>query len=388
MKVRDSQFAKYFLTNEINLNQNVVNNILELDIEIVNGEPDNMVQDNRKLICSSPSSLTRFLFNIIYAPLSKIFNDDLIVQRDKLGLGLLYMCRNYVYSDSASNSIPSTVCPTIGPPVIISVDKIPVPRFIVREIVEPLIGKIGDIQVVYAPCKCTDACRIITDLSKFRKQYSFSASELRSEDLPILLCNTSVRNAAAELSHITVKCLEMTLGRDKANKLIRNMLLDEDARLIHDIITILKILRGDPEFVVDFLKYFESSIEMDEKDQEMSSKIQYETIQRDSYLDKHIKSAGDSYNPQVHKQWSQWSMLMGLIEKQLTPMRGSMWPTTENMRPFDDARRKMYVEKAKENNKNQLNYEELLEVARDTYDHNAVEPGKLIEFMLKDNRVW
>jgi len=69
-------------------------------------------------------------------------------------------------------------------------------------------------------------------------------------------------------------------------------------------------------------------------------------------------------------------------------MRGSMWPASENIKPHEDKHRRMIALKAKERNKNQLNFEELLETARDLYNHNATTPGKLIEVVLKDNRVW
>ena len=46
----------------------------------------------------------------------------------------------------------------------------------------------------------------------------------------------------------------------------------------------------------------------------------------------------------------------------------------------------MIAEREKEKT-SKLNYEELLEVARDMYSHKA-RPGMLIEEMLKDNRVW
>ena len=79
-------------------------------------------------------------------------------------------------------------------------------------------------------------------------------------------------------------------------------------------------------------------------------------------------------------------MMMGLIEKQLTPARGSMWPATYNLKQFDDRRKAMIAEREKTKG-SALNFEELLEVARDMYSHNA-KPGTLIENLLKDNRVW
>jgi len=120
-----------------------------------------------------------------------------------------------------------------------------------------------------------------------------------------------------------------------------------------------------------------------------SAVVQTSVIQTDNYLSQNIKvAAPPAQTSQINKQWSQWSMLMGLIEKQLEPMRGSMWPTTEMMKPHEDRFRLQIREKAKKKKKDHANYEDMLEVARDLYDHNAVEPGHLIEEMLKENRVW
>ncbi len=54
-------------------------------------------------------------------------------------------------------------------------------------------------------------------------------------------------------------------------------------------------------------------------------------------------------------------MMMGLIEKQLTPMRGSMWPASENIKPFEDHRRALMLEH-EEKKGSQLNFEEMLEI--------------------------
>jgi hypothetical protein len=129
-------------------------------------------------------------------------------------------------------------------------------------------------------------------------------------------------------------------------------------------------------------------LQLTDEEMNISSELKFKAVASDDYLNRHIKIAAEKHTPTVFKQWSQWSMLMGLIEKQLGPMRGSMWPATENLGPHENNFRALVQLKAKEKNKNQLNYEELLETARDLYDHNAVEPGKLIEIMLKDNRVW
>lgn len=78
---------------------------------------------------------------------------------------------------------------------------------------------------------------------------------------------------------------------------------------------------------------------------------------------------------------------MGSIEKQLAPMRGSMWPTSESVKPFEDKLRKMQAEEALAKGKKHLNFEEMLETWRKRYNHKSEIPAKkLIEEMLDSER--
>ncbi len=379
MKVRDLQFANYFLLNEIDLDENLVAKLLDYNIEVRDiGEPDAIVDKMGTIVCSSPSSLTRFLFNVLYTLLSRYIRSD--IHRDKLGLGLLHMCRDYVYSDQKPHEFS-------GPPVLINFNKIPIPSFIIRELIEPLVGKIRDHSIFYVSSKFTDVCRIETSHAKLSKHYGVPENSVASSDFPIVTCNTNVFNSAAINAHMTVKCLELSLGRDKSQRVLKNVLLNEDCGLIDNVLLVLNGLYGDPEFVIDFFKYLKSNVEMNEDEKSVSAELQYKSIQSHASLKNSIKLAADNVTPQVFRQWSQWSMLMGLIEKQLSPMRGSMWPATKNLKPFEDKHRHMVALKTQEKG-SQLNFEELLETSRDLYNKNSVEPGKLIEVMLRDNRVW
>ena len=127
---------------------------------------------------------------------------------------------------------------------------------------------------------------------------------------------------------------------------------------------------------------------MTDEERQASQQIQQEKILSDNYLNKHIKLAAEKQTPSIFRQWSQWSLMSGLIEKQLGPMRGSMWPTTENMRPYENHFKRMLIKKKKDKKNPHLNFEAMLEVSRDLYNHNAREPGQLIEHLLKEERVW
>ena len=233
-------------------------------------------------------------------------------------------------------------------------------------------------------CNFTDTCRIISSADELSKQYQGDGLVGNASKFPMILCNCNIHNSAAQLAHMTVKLLEINLGTDKTNRILRHILLDDSFSALGNLVLILKALRGEVDFVVEFLDLFQTNAMLSDEERATSQNLQMQSMAADQYLGKMLKSA----TPQVNKQWSQWSMLMGLIEKQLAPMRGSMWPATELVKPHEDKLRKMIREDAAKKGKNQSNFEEMLEVARDMYNHNAVEPGKLIEQMLKDVRVW
>lgn len=376
MKIRDIQFARYFLTSEVEVDPEILDTPIQIKFD---GEPDIIYSQKDRLLYQNPSSVTMFIFHVLYEVLSKYSVDP--YSKDRLGLGLLYMCRNYVYLDQNTREID-------GPPVIVDFDKIPVPSIIIRDLIEPIIGEMSIPRVLFMPCNFTDACRIVESSDQLNTEYGLPGVIGGVRNFPVILCNSNIHNSASQLSHLILKVLENALKWEKTEKVIRNLLLGNEGSLTNNLILILKTMKGDPKFVIDFLKLLESSINWTYDEIGIISEHQEKAIMGDSYLGEHIKIAGSSSTSQVFKQWSQWSVLMGLIEKQLEPMRGSMWPATENIKPHEDRFRLRLKEKTEEKNKNQINFEEMLETARDLYNHNAVEPGQLIEVMLKGNRVW
>ncbi|KKN47565.1 hypothetical protein LCGC14_0661700 [marine sediment metagenome] len=378
MKIKDIQFARYFLTQEINAPTEVVQEILSRTVEIsFFGEPDTVIDRGQTITYQNPSSITMFLFNLLYSLLKGKINEG--TQQDKLGLALLFLCRDYVYADFSTKKLS-------GPPAIVGFDKISIPSSIVRNLVEPLIGKMEMRPLLFVPCKFTDACRIVETTSQLESEYKFPLHSISNSDFPLVIVNRNIHNDAARLAHLTIKSMELSVGTKKTEKIIQNLLLG-DSSLPESLLQILKVLKGDPLFFANFLKYFELGTIIEQKDYVKIHSIQSSVVESDEYLNKHIKVAAPP-NTAITKQWSQWSMLMGLIEKQLEPMRGSMWPASENIKPHEDRFRLMVKERTKEKGKNQANFEELLETSRDLYDHNAIEPGQLIETLLKENRAW
>lgn len=378
LKIKDLQFARYFLLHEIDLPLNLAKEILESEVEVRHdGEADSIVTRNELTIVSNPSSVTRFLFTVLYAVLSKHVTTDLY--RDKLGLGLLHMCKEYVYADFTLQKFNAV-------PVLVNPNKLPVLSFILHELVEPVVGEIESHPVFFIPCKFTDVCRSIDSLDSLTEQYNLPRASVGYNDFPLILCNTKVHNSAAELSHLTAIALEMSVGTNPGQKIIRDILLRGE--FVDHLVQILKTLRGEIDFVTSFLGYFGAFSSLNEEEHDMYKEHQLSAIAKDIFLSKSIKTAAPLSTPQVWKQWTQWSMLMGLIEKQLSPMRGSMWPVQETLKPHEDQLRLIQKQMAEEKGKSQLNFEELLETYRELYKHKHHEPGKIVEYMLKDERVW
>jgi len=379
MKIRDIQFIKYFLKTQLGFTSEL-EPLLDIQVEIQQlGDEDILSLKPGKIIYRNPSSPAKFLFNILYQLLKDKVGSP--IHRDQLALGLYAACTDYVYNDGESEHKHA------GPPVIVDFDKLSVASFIMREIIEPLVGKIECSEVFFLPCNHIDSAQIIKDSRSLQMEFDTSFEEA---EFPLVLCNCSIENSAAQLCDTTVKVLENAVGHEESQKIITNILLGNNGSIAANLVLILKTLKGDPSFVVDFLDLLESHVDIPYNSEE-AVQFQYQEIQRDSYLNECIsltKTAAPAASGQSLRQWSQWSMLMGLIEKQLGPMRGSMWPASENVKPHEDKLRLTIQERNKAKGKNQANFEEMLEAARDMYKHNAVEPGKLIEVMLKDNRVW
>lgn len=380
IQVKDLQFPRYFLLNEIDLDPRIVLQLLQIEVEIHSGEPDKAILKDNKLIITSPSSITKFLFLVLY---NLIRNHALHgIQQDKLGLGLLFACKEYTYVDYVESHKKLSV--------LISEEKIAVVDVVINELIEPLIGKIPRMKILFVGSNFVDACEISESSEKFSKRFKLPFRAVSFHDYPILVANNSIYNEAATMAHLCVKILEHNIGANKTSKVIKNLILSDAGNIGANLVSILKILKGDPIFVMDFLKYFKSNVTLTLTEEKRASLVRNHIFTTDTYLSGYVKTAqyGGKYTPEVFKQWHEWAAIVGLIEKQLGPMRGSMWPTSDNVKPFEDAHRQMEIERAKEKGKTQLNMEELLEVAREWYGHKTIMPGQLAEKLLSENRVW
>jgi hypothetical protein len=381
-KIRDFQLFRYFFGLDIDLHEDIVESILDCKINVKPyGEPDTMIDRGNTIIYHNPSTPTKFLFNILYTTLTRHISKP--EHRDKLGLGLYTICTNYVYEDSEIMS-------SVGPPVVIGFEKIVVPNTIIQELVNPLVGPIKTTNLLFTACQFTDTCRMISNEEELHKQYNFPRGNLSPHNFPLMLVNTNIQNKAAQLAGILLCILQSNLGKDKTQALLKNILLDESKSLINKIITIVRIIEGDPGTVINFVKLLQSYAGMSVDDNIVSNRLQIEAVTSDKYLKNNIKIAASDayYTPEVRKQWTEWAIMLGLLEERLQGVRGPMWPSTQTMKPHDDEKKKMFAKKRKEKGKNLLNFEEMLEVARDVYNHRTDLKGKLTETMLKDKRVW
>ncbi len=281
IKIKDLQFARHFLLNEIDIPDDLTEKVLELEVEIhLEGEADSVTTKNDLIIVSNPSSVTRFLFSVLYSALSNYVVND--VYKDKLGLGLLHMCKDYVYADF-------TLHQTQSPPVLVNFNKLPVPSFILHELVEPIVGKLEYYSVFFIPCKFTDVCRPIDSPDSLISQYNLPRAAVGYHDFPLILCNTNVHNSAARLAHLTTVALEMSVGADKGQSVIRNILLRDD--FIDHVVQILKTLCGEVDFVVTFLDYLGSNALLSDSEQNSYKEHQISAITADTFLSRNIKTA-------------------------------------------------------------------------------------------------
>jgi len=378
LKIRDLQFARFLLNTQVDLDPGLKAGILNLDINILRDQgPEGAQIDNQVVSYSNPSSVVKFLFTILLETLQRHARSP--EQKDKLGLVLLAMCNEYVYGDYD---------PPCGP-VLISYEKMAAPTIAIKELFEPLVDNIHLPKLLMVKSPVADSCQIVRDSGDLSSLHGLPRNLIKSGNFPLILVNSAIQNRAAILSDVIFQTLSLNFGFEKSVTLIRELLFVDSQPILSKMVTALRILEGDPSTIVSFIDLLVSSIAPETVDCNDIDEIKQKIVRSDSYLSRHVKLADDAYyTPDVRQQWTDWGIMVGLIEKQLEPARGSMWPATKQMKPFDDRRKKMIVDKAKRKGKQQLNFAELLEVSRDLYNTKAVQPGELVETLLKEDRVW
>ena len=375
--ISNLQLARHLFKSDIDAPDDVQRKALIANVRwTANGEPNSSFFDGDTIVINQPTSLAHFLYNsILHA--ATIKNP---LQKDKFSIALLQRCKEYVFNDF--DRTEKDISPTL-----LSYNKISIPSIITDEIIEPLVGNTLKPSVLYIPSNTLDCADIANSINDVKK-YTDVKLNMHPSMFPCIIANSSIYNKAAVACHIFVKNLHLTFGELKSSRILKKLLLNNEGDITKHLFIILKTLNGEPDYIVRFFDYLESHLSFTQQEKNESLNIKHDCIMSDNYLKSHIKIAYSVPNPQAWKQWSQWSMLVGLIEKQLEPMRGSMWPASENLKPTENLKKKMISDKARSKGKTQLNYEELLEVARDMYNHKAIQPGRLYEELLRDHRVW
>lgn len=362
MKISEFTFIKRLLLDS-DITQ--ASDLLNLDVQFSSEKPDDIIQKQNRIIYSSPTSVFKFLFKLSYFVLNQIVDET---KKDSLTVFLLNECKNYVYNDYKSYESND-----IKLPVIVSFEKLHSIEVIVSDIIEPIIGKIHRPKILFTKCNFTDSARLSDSQNDLSTLYNLNSRI----ELPIIVSNFNVHNKASVYANLLYYVLKSNFEEEKTNKILKNVLLGQHD-LLNYILTILKTIEGDPVFALEFLDYLEINCLSIDEQKEVNEKIKTR-----ANTDVFFAKTANQF-----KQWDQLSMMLGLIEQQLAPMRGSMWPTTENMRPHDDLLRQTIKEKSRNKNTTQLTLPDMLETIRDIYRDNAIEPGKLIEVMLRDNRIW
>lgn len=369
MKASDFQFVRLFSTHcELDID--------DIDVLIVQDDKTDFVSKSGNVITlHSPTTITKTIFNLTY----RLYEEKLknAYKKDSFSLILAKAVHDYVYN-GFENIYQQH-------PLIMSGYKSQIPTVILKEIVEPLLDtKIEILPLFMTKCTFTDSCRIIHSFNDFYDMCNFSSNLIPFSKYPMILCNCFIENKASLLSDIFLKQLEHNLGQEKASKLIKRILLNEDEKPLQHIIDICCSESVEDHFVEQFVEFLKAygNLTVEENETFVSIiKLQYSKA-----FSKFAQYDNSLYDNKIQKQWTEWSFL-GLIEKQLAGMRGSKREVTELMKDTDKEREKLKQRK-KRQKKRSLNTEDLLEISRELYDTKVVEPGILAEKLLNDKRVW
>lgn len=367
MKLSDFQFVNKFLKENIGNYEN-------LDVHIVSDDKNDVSFKSGKTIeIHSPTTVSKTLFNLIYR-----YCEDLIsnpYKKDMFSISLVNSINDYVYYDCGFTNIEL--------PVITSSKKIHFLSIIINDIIEPLLDKkIDRLPLLINDCAITDSCRIIKSYSDFFDLFNFKIQNVPYSYYPLILCNKSVENEASICSHILINELENSLGKESCSNAIKNILLDSE--IFTHVINVLSIFKDDPKFVDDFISYIKLHAKMNDNEQEVFVSLIVAEYKKNKLMNKYAQN----YNEDVRKQWTNWSTMLGIMEKQLGGYRGSRREVTKSMEEVDKNREKERNKIRRKRRKKTLNAEEALDIYRNQYDTNVSEPGVVFDKLLQDNRVW
>lgn len=346
MKVKDSHFCRFFINN----------------IHTLNSQEKSLVLNSE---CNTDSySLTHFLFSSLFKSLNSFVSES---KKDIFSIELLQQCNDYVNFD-LDNKV-------IGPPVIVSFDKINLCSFFDSMFIKPIYQGTKKFDVLFLNSNFIDACVIVNN-KKELNEYIKHKKEL---DYPLIIANNNLKNEASLVCDILLKHLKLNFGEEKTCDIIKSILT---SAIADGMISSYKILSGNLLFTPLFVEYLMNfvSVSEDQKD------VIKNNINKQYSNNGFMKTALDTYNSTAPRQWTEWAALVGLTEKQLEPSRGPLYPGIRFRKLEEELSKKIIEEK--KNNKNVVNLERLLEIMREHNDLSNIEPGVLPEILLRDNRVW
>lgn len=347
MKVKESQFCRFFINEYFNyLSNEDISSILNYELK------------------QESYSLSHCLFSSIFNAVQQYIPQE---KKDLFAIELLNKCNDYTNLDIDDK--------IIGPPVIVSFDKLSLCSFFDSMFVKPMYHRTQKIDILFLSSNCLDACEVVNNKHELNKHIKNS----RDIEFPVIVANNNLKNEASLVSDIVIKHLELSFGKEKACDIIRGILTSTS---IEGLISSYKILSNNPLFTPWFIDYLMNYVSFQETQKENIK----EKLRKEFSNNAFLKVAWDGYNPSAPRQWTEWAALVGLTEKQLQPLRGPIYPGIQLRKIEEELAKKIIEEKKKD--KNTVSLERLLEIMREHNDFSNIEPGILPEILLKDNRVW
>lgn len=373
----DFVFPRYFFTHESDLDDNQIQEYLSTPVLIhKTGQTNNVKIDGTNIVVHQPSSVSMFLFHLLHNLISKMgVSQDII---DNSTIATVILCNDYINADDRPFFAFENE--------IVKMRHVPELKIIIEDILEPLLGVMLTPNLCFVKSSILDVCKIAED-ERTVHQYA-PDMQIKPAQLPVILCNTAIKNKAALFAHIIELTIKASFGDDRHANIVKRILVSENGKILDYILETLKTFQDDPMFVLDFLRYTESSVVIDQSMMSEMNTIKARRIASDATLNQLHKNASSALMSTNHNQWTQMSLMVGLLEKQLDPARGSRWPATHKIKPVEDRLRAKMMEMKRERRKRNLNFEELLDARRSMYNHKAIEPSKVIEVYLKKNRDW
>ena len=363
MKIRDFQFIRSFAAS------NGTNIDLDIDVNVIDdGKTDFISTRGKSIEIHSPSSISRTLFNLTYRLVEKEIESP--HKKDLFALALSENIHDYIYRDEED-------CFENTPPIVMSGKKSQIVNIIIKEIIEPVIDeKIELAPIFVSKCTFSDPCRIILSRKDLPERYGEHISFSR---YPLILCNSNIKNRPSLTAALLIKQLELATEK-KSEKIIKNLLLNEQEDLLRKVVKVLSTFEQDAEFVEEFLSFLKTYCTMSVAEEVVVIEIIASATRR-------MSKYSQKYNSDVQIQWTNFPMMMGIIEKQLGGSRGSKRELSELMKEIDQEKLKL-KNRAMKKKKRTLNMEDLLKLYREFYQTKIHEPGKLCETLLQDVRNW